>query len=244
MADSGHVSNLVSLKKARDIATGWGASYQPANPDLDLAAMVAQCTAAEALLNDVQAKKTPYRNATAAADDGFDPLSRLTTRIQKAAKASGSPASFLDDLDTPARKIKGMRAKKKKADDPSTPVDESKESVSASQMSRQQRIENLDEMITLLQSQTLYNPNETELKTATLKTLSADLQALVDNISTTFVAFSNSLAARDDGFYTDTASVINTGRMFKAYVESAFARNSTEWNQVKGLKFTDYKRTK
>jgi hypothetical protein len=42
MAESGHVVNLNNLKKARDFATGWGAAYQPSNPDLDIAAMSAE----------------------------------------------------------------------------------------------------------------------------------------------------------------------------------------------------------
>jgi len=47
MAESGHVVNLNNLKKATDFATGWGGSYQPSNPDLDIGAMktlaVARC---------------------------------------------------------------------------------------------------------------------------------------------------------------------------------------------------------
>jgi len=57
----------------------------------------------------------------------------------------------------------------------------------------------------------------------------------VDAISTTFVPFSNALASRDDVFYTNAANVYKTGTFFKTYVESAFGRNSVEWNQVKGL---------
>ena len=201
-------------------------------------------TDAEAQLDSVQTQKTPYRNATAAADDAFAGLSKLVVRVQKAAKASGAPASFLDDLETPARKIKGLRATPAVQDDPNTPVDESKQSVSASQMSRQQRIEHLDEMRSLLESQPLYTPNEVELQTGSLKTLGADLQTKVDTILTTFVPFSNALASRDDVLYTNAANVFKTGSLFKTYVEAAFGRNSTEWNQIKGLEFRDLKRTK
>ncbi len=60
MAESGHVINVNNLKKARDFATGWGATYQPSNPDLDVAAMSLLVTAAEAELDSVQTQKTPY----------------------------------------------------------------------------------------------------------------------------------------------------------------------------------------
>ncbi len=35
MAESGHVVNVANLKKARDMATGWGGKYQPSNSQLD-----------------------------------------------------------------------------------------------------------------------------------------------------------------------------------------------------------------
>ena len=243
MAESGHVVNVNNLKKARDFATGWGGKYQPSNSQLDVGKMTTLVTDAETQLDSVQVTKTPYRNATAAADDAFAGLSKLTVRVQKAAKAGGAPASFLDDLETPARKIKGLRATPAVQDDPNTPVDESQQSVSASQMSRTQRIEHLDEMRSLLESQPLYKPNENDLKTASLQALSADLQTKVDTISTTFVPFSNALGSRDDVLYTNDANVYKTGTLFKTYVEAAFGRNSTEWNQVKSLEFRNYKRT-
>ncbi len=244
MADSSHVKNLENLKKERDFALGWGANYQPSHPDLDPAAMTALILSAEGMLNNVQDNRTPYRNATAACEDGFLLLTPLAQRIRRAAKASGCPQSFLDDLATPIRKILGYRAKPKKKDDPDTPVDESKDSVSASQLDRQSRIEHLDEARSLLESQSLYKPNETDLKTASIKVFSADLQAKVDAISATFVPFANSLDDRDDVFYINATNVYNTGTLFKEYVLAAFGRNSNEWNQVKGLQFRNLKRVK
>lgn len=46
----------------------------------------------------------------------------------------------------------------------------------------------------------------------------------------------------DDVLYDNDTNVLKTGRSFKAYVESAFGRNSPEWNLIKGLKFEDFRR--
>ena len=243
MAETGHVINVGNLQKAIVFATGWAGNYKPSNAALEIGAMSALAVAAEAELDSVQTQRTPYRNATAAAADAFAGLRNLTVRIQKSAKSQGCPASFIEDLDTPARKIKGLRATPAVQDDPNTPVDESKQSVSASQMSRQQRIEHLDEMRSLLESQPLYKPNETELQTASLQALAVDLQAKVDAVTSTFAPFSNALASRDNVLYTNAANVYKTGTLFKAYVESKFTRKSNEWNQIKGLEFRDLKRT-
>lgn len=244
MAETGHVLNVSNLKKAKDFAAGWGAAYQPSNPDLAIAAMSALAVAAEAMLDDVQVKKAPWRSATAACDDAFEVLTPLAQRIRRTAKASGCPQSFLDDLATPIRKILGYRAKPKKKDDPNTPQDESKQNNSAAQTSRQQRIEHLDEARALLEGQPLYSPNEADLKTLAIKNFSSNLQANVDAISTAFVPFSNSLDARDAVLYDDPTNVYKSGTAFKAYVEGAFGRNSGEWNQVKGLEFRNLSRTK
>jgi hypothetical protein len=104
-------------------------------------------------------------------------------------------------------------------------------------MSRTQRIENLDSLISLLRSQTLYVPNERELKVETLLALSADLKAKTAAVQTTFIALSNARVARDAIFYTDKTGLVAVGKLFKEYVGS-FGRKSPEWNQIKDLEFT------
>ncbi len=243
MAETGHIKNVENLGKARDFATSWGAAYQPSNPNLAIVAMTALIASAEGGIDGVQTQKTPYRNATAACEDAFEPLSKLTTRVMKSLKASGVPESVSDDAETYSRKIQGRRKTEAKEDDPSTPdVDESDASHSASQMSRSQRIENLQNLRMLLEAQALYAPNEVDLQTNTIKDLENDLTAKTQAVGTTFVAFSNSMADRDDVLYLNDENVVATGRLFKTYVEAAFSRNSTEWNQVKDLEFRDLRR--
>lgn len=243
MAESGHVVNVENLKTARDFAVSWGANYAPSNPLLVVASMSALITSADAALDDVIVKRTPWRNATADADDVFDPLSKLVTRIMKMLRGSGASESVIEDAETYARKIQGRRAEPKPPDDPSTPGDESAVSISASQMSRDQRIENFDKLIDLLESEPLYDPNEVDLQTATLNTLSNDLKTKTNGVGTTFVPYSNSLAGRDDVLYLNDNNVVKVGKLFKIYVEAAFGRTSTEWLQIKGLEFRDYRRT-
>ena len=243
MGETGHIKNLENLGIAIDFATSWGVKYAPSNPMLDIAAMSAKLSAGEAEMDTVQTNKTPYRNATAACEDAFDPLSKLTTRIMKTMKASGIPESVQEDAATYARKIKGQRKTPKVVDDPATPdVDESDKSHSASQMSRTQRIENFDALRSLLSSQPLYAPNENDLKNNALKGYSDDLKLKVAAVGDTFVPYSNSMASRDDVLYKDTDSVFQIGRLFKIYVEGAFTRNSSEWAQIKNLEFRDLRR--
>lgn len=242
MSEQGHAKNLEHFKSARAYAVSWGAKYVPSNPLLLLTNFNSIITAAEPALADVIAAKTPYRNSVAAAQDAFLPLSELITRVMNALKASGVPASIFEDAKTYSRKIKGQSKTPKPKDDPNTPnFDESEKANSTSQMSRTQRIEYLDALISLLIAQTLYAPNEVELKTVTLSALSADLKAKTQAVQTTFIALSNKRAARDAIFYTKGTGLVDVGRLFKDYVES-FGRKSPEWNQVQPLEFKEIKR--
>ena len=237
MAETGHAKNLEQLKFARDFAISWGAKYSPSNSLLVLANINKIIDNAEPSLDDVITAKTPYRNATAEAQDTFDPLSELITRVMNGLKVSGVPASILDDAKTYSRKIKGQRKTPKPRDDPNSPnFDESEKANSASQMSRTQRIENLDALISLLESRPEFAPNEDELKTATLSALSAILKAKTGTVQTAFVELSNKRANRNAIFYKDGTGLVNVGNLFKRYIES-FGRNSAEWNQIKDLKF-------
>jgi hypothetical protein len=243
MAESGHIKNVENLRRARDFGSGWGGSYQPSNAMLDIGAMTALLAGADGVIDGVQSATTPYRNATAACEDAFDLMSPLTTRVMKAAKSMGIADSVMEDAQTFSRKIKGQRKTPAKKDDPSTPdIDESKESHSASQMSRTQRIEHFDNLRFLFEAQPDYKPNEVDLKTDSLKTYSDGLKDKMTTINSTFVPYSNSLASRDDILYINNENVVKTGRLFKTYVEGAFGRSSTEWQQVKGLEFKDMRR--
>jgi hypothetical protein len=243
MSEQGHAKNLEHFTTGRNYAVSWGAKYAPSNPLLALTFMNAKIAAAESVADELQETRTPYRNATAAAQDAFAPLSELITRVMRALKVSGVPASFIEDAKTYARKIQGRRAAPAAQDDPNTPdVDESAASHSASQMSRTQRTEALDALNLHLESNTLYKPNETPLKLATLKSVSIDLKGKTEAVQTTFVPYSNKLGERDEIYYEEAEGIVTIGSLFKDYVLAAFGRDSAEWNQVKDLKFKTYKR--
>ena len=238
MSEKGHAKNLENLKKERDFALSWGAAYAPTNPVLLLTNLNAVIAAAEAVADDLQAARAPYRNATAAAEEAFEPLSKRVTRVMNALAVSGVSANVVEDARTYARKIQGKRATPAAVDDPATPdVDESQQSHSASQMSRTQRIENLDALVLTLETQTTYNPNEPELKLEALQDLSADLKTKTQAAQTAFVAFSNALGDRDEIYYADATGVVTIGNLFKKSVQAAFGSDSVEYNQVKGLEF-------
>lgn len=243
MAETGHAKNLENFKKDRDFAVSWGAAYTPSNPLLRVSNLNAIIAASETSSDTVQTARTPFRAATAAAEDSFAAVNERMTRVRQTLKASGARASTLADADTYFRKIKGKRASKAVVDNPATPaIDESDASHSASQMSRAQRIESLEALILLLEAETLYNPNEADLTTAALNALLDDLRAKTDAVQSAFVPYSNALAARDQIYYADATSLVAVASLFRAYVQAAFGRNSSQWAQIKDQEFRKYRR--
>jgi hypothetical protein len=244
MAETGHAKNIENLKKARDFAASWGSKYAPTNPILTVASMTALIDSSDNVTDAVQITKTPYRNATSECDEVFAPIGKLSTRIVKGLEASGVSALVIEDAKTYSRKIKGQR--KTAVPKPVAPADlavtESPTTHSVSQMSRVQLIEHLDSLRLLAEAQDLFQPNETDLKSNALHDYSDDLKAKTQAVGIAFVNFSNALKDRDDVLYDNDVNVVATGKLFKVYVEAAFGRNSSEWNQIKNITFKDYSR--
>ena len=237
MSEQGHIKNLENFKKEHHFAVSWGAKYAPTNTLLDIDKMATQIAVAETSMDAIITARTPYRNNVAAAQDAFAPFNELVTRIVNAMKGAGIAASVIEDAKTYTRKIKGQRKTPKPKDDPNSPdFDESEKANSVAQLSRTNRIENFEALLDLLGSQSLYNPNESDLKLTALSAYLADLKAKTEAVQESFVNLSNKYADRDAVFYDEETGIVAVGTLFKRYVES-FGRNSAEWNQVKGLKF-------
>ncbi|MCD9188390.1 MAG: hypothetical protein LUM44_18375 [Pyrinomonadaceae bacterium] len=237
MSEQGHAKNLELFKKEHHFAVSWGAKYAPTNELLALNAMLAQITAGENILSEIIASRTPYRNATAAAQDAFERLGPLMPRIINAMKGAGIEASVIEDTKTYTRKISGQRKTKKPKDDPNSPdFDESEKANSAAQMSRANRIENFEAVISALEAQAAYKPNEDDLKIITLREFLTELRQKNEAVQDTFITLSNKRAERDALFYTPGTGIVAVGNLFKRYVES-FGRNSAEWKQIKDFEF-------
>lgn len=237
MSEQGHAKNLENFKKEYHFAVSWGTKYAPTNLLLELAAMRAQFERGETLLSEIIDLRTPYRNAVAAAQDAFERLNPLMPRLVNAMKGAGVADSVIEDLKTYTRKVTGRRKTPKPKDDPNSPdFDESEKANSAAQLSRTARMENFEAIISLAESQAVYNPNENDLKIVTLKAFLAELKAKTEAVQDTFIALSNKRAERNALFYAPDTGIVEVGGLFKRYVES-FGRNSAEWRQVKNLRF-------
>lgn len=238
MSETGHSKNVAQFAQLVSIVSGFGVNYKPSNLSIELTKLQNKLTTSQSSITAVEPLDSAETLVINDRQTAFAPLSSLVTRVVNAAAVSVNDQLFSNDLRTIARKLQGKRATPKVKDDPLTPdVDESKQSISASQMSYDNRVANFSAFITLLESSGSYSPNETALQTATLKTMLTDLQAKNTAVVNASTAAKTSRIARDEVLYNDTNGIVTLANLVKKYVKSVFGADSPQYKQLTALKF-------
>jgi hypothetical protein len=244
-SETGHAKTVANFEQLTIDCTALGTTYNPSNPVIKLTALTAQLTAGKNAIAAVNAAQAANTNAIAARDVVFSPLSKLSTRILNSLKASGTTLQVDESAQSLVRKLQGRRATAKLTDEEKKTAEAAGKSVteiSSSQMSFDNRIDNFDKFIKLLTSVTLYAPNETDLKVATLTTTLADLKAKNLAVVNSETALSNARIARDKILYDDNTGMVDISVDVKSYVKSIYGATSPQYKQISKLKFTNRKK--
>ena len=239
--ETGHAKNVANFEDLISFCTGYGASYNPSKSAIKLLALNTGRTDAANTLAAVNTAHQPWSNAVNAREIVFEPLSKLITRVVNALDASDVTKQVVDNAKTIARKIQGKRATPKNTTaptDPAAPVEENSKNISASQMSFDNRIANMDKLIQLLSAQTGYVPNETDLTTAALTTFLTNMRTTNTTAINAFTPLSNSRIERNKTLYQAETGLVDVAGDVKKYVKSVFGGTSPQYKQVSGLKFT------
>lgn len=237
-SEKGHAKNLTNLDEIVFYASSFGEMFNPSKPTIKLAALTALSTSARNALNEVNNALGAYKLATDAREVAFNPLSKLSTRILNALKATDTTPQVVESANSFIRKIQGKRSTPKKTDEELAAAKaagkETKE-VSSSQMSFDSRLENFDKLIRLLSQIPQYTPNETDLKVETLTTLFNSLKSKNNAVMAAEAALSTARGARDTIFYTPKTGIVDIAADTKAYVKSVFGTSSVQFKQISGL---------
>jgi hypothetical protein len=162
-------------------------------------------------------------------------LRSLSTRLINALESTDASKEKVDDAKGFNRKMQGQRASKKEEPvDPNVPAPKT---ISSSQQSYDQMIQHFDGMISVLDSEPTYTPNENELKITALQTKLQELKDTNDQVANAYTAVSNTRIERNKTLYKDDSGLVDTAVEVKKYVKSVFGATSPEFGQIKGLKF-------
>jgi hypothetical protein len=239
-SESGHAKNLANFEKLISYCAGYGADYNPSNENTKLEALNTLLTNSRLAADKVNLALPLYSNATAARDAAFKPLSKFVTRILNALKATTTTKQVDENARTLVRKIQGRRANPKLSpEEKKTLTDQGQETkeISSSQLSFDNRLENLDKLIKLLEAIPQYNPNEKELKITALKTFLAGLQKTNKDVIAATTSLSNARIERNNIMYSDITGLTDIAQDVKAYVKSLYEASSPLFKQVSGLEF-------
>jgi len=242
-SDASLAKNVTNFETLISIVTSLGATYNPSKDSLKLPALQTLLTAANestiAFKNAESVKSTAVDNRQLA----FDPTGTFFTRVNNALKASNSTAQADETAKTIFRKLQGRRASAKLTEEQKAALlAEGKEvnQISTSQMGYDDKVENLESLISFLQTVPEYNPNEEELKITTLQTLLADLRAKNITATQAHIAVETARGARKTLQNTPNTGLVDVANDVKSYIKSVYGVKSTEYKLVSKLRFVKF----
>lgn len=234
-SEVGHAKNVANFQDLIAFVEGYGPNYNPSKDRLKLPELQNLYTEANESLNNVTAKNTNYNNAVNDRVEAFQDLRSLSTRVVNALEITDAPDEKIKDAKGFNRKIQGKRASK--SETPVDPNDPAPKTISSSQQSYDQLIQHFQGLISVLESEPSYAPNETELQVATLQTKAQDLESKNQKVATAYTAISNARIERNKKLYKEDEGVVDTAGEVKKYVKSVYGATSPEYGQIKGISF-------
>ncbi|GGE47909.1 hypothetical protein EV200_104167 [Pedobacter psychrotolerans] len=242
--ETGHAKNVANFETLITYLTSYGAVYNPSNTKINLSSLNQKAESARFITKQVNELIATSSSAIAARAEAFEPLSKLSTKIFNALKASNLTASIIDNAATNHRKLQGRRAtailteeQKQQLAASGTPVNQ----ISASQQSFDSKLDSLDKQVQLLKTIPQYAPNETELKFETLVALQNDL--LLKNRDVIFknAELNNARLNRDKILYHPDHGMVALAVDAKNYSKSIFGTTTPQYKQISGISFRNIK---
>ena len=235
-SEVGHAKNVANFQDLIEFVTGYGATYNPSKNSLKLPQLVAIKATAETKLTDVISKNTAYNNKVNERMVAFSNLKSLSTRLVNALQTTDATTQTINDAKTFNRKMQGKKASASQT--PTDPNAPAPKTISTSQQSYDQLIQHLAGLKSVLEEESSYTPNETDLQVATIDAKIADLTAKNTAVSTAYTNISNSRISRNETLYTSDNGIFETASEVKKYIKSVFGASSPQYNQVSGIKFS------
>ena len=234
--ETGHAKNVANLSDLISFCTGYGPTYNPSKASIKLASLNTLLADAQTTINEVNIQNTAYNNAVNTRILAFKNLKPLSTRIVNALSATDATTETIKDAKTVNKKVQGQRATAIPTQtDPNLPAPAT---ISTSQQSYDQLIQHLDRMLTILNAEPTYTPNEADLQIATLTAYQNTLITANNNVTATYTDISNARITRNTTLYKKTTGLYDIAMSVKDYVKSVFGSTSPQYKQISKIQFT------
>jgi hypothetical protein len=241
ISEAGHAKNLANFEKLISVCTGFGAAYNPSRNAIKLAALSTLATTTRTQLDAVNATLTAHNKAITDRQEAFKPLKTLSTRIVNGLGATEARKQLKEDAAAINKKIQGTSTKSsasaQKAAAAATEGEPAPKTISTSQQSFDSLVEHFAKLVTLLQSEPLYAPNEADIKVAALSTYLGTLRATNKAAKEAENPIEKARIARNKTLYTPDTGLCDIALAVKSYVLSVFKAKSPEYKMVSIIPF-------
>lgn len=231
-----HVKTADAFARLIDFCSGYGGTYNPGRPTLQLTNMVNKLKEARRALDQLIVSRAQYDAAVNARKQEFDKLPKLMASVMRFLESTGASAETLADARQYVKQVSGRSSRKKENGEATT--DTVIPAVrSTLQLAYASKVDSFARLVQTVEAEPLYTPMESHLTTEVLRRRLAVLRDLNQKVSLAKVVWSNALIGRDQVLYAQSTSMIETGRAVQRYVRAIFGLNSPQYAQVKSLKF-------
>ena len=232
-----HVKNVESYSRLVDICTGYGGKYNPGHPNLQVESLLNALNGAKQALEAVRLAKTQFDREVNSRKQGYAKLPSLATSILRTLSDYGASAETMDDARYFVRQIRGYK-NNDRAPLPSSTGEVAKARRSLLQQSYASRADHFSKLVLAVQAEPLYKAKEVMLTKAGLIRKVEELASLNSKVSVAKVAWTNARVERDRILYQEQSSLLALQRGAKNYAYAVFGPTSTEYLQLRALKFT------
>ena len=234
-SETGHAKNIANLNLLISNITALGTVYKPSNSKIQLSNLQDIYSNAFSQQENVNNLVAPYSLAVDAREAIFKPLNRDLSKLRKAYRSTEDVTQIqMEDLMTIIRKLKGIR--KTKITDSTDPND-AQTNYSISQLSYDQRTNNMDPLISLLQNTPNYNPNEKEYQVKTYQDRKAQMLASTQAVADAFIPLNNARSLRNNTLYNAEDNLIDIANTAKDYVFTILDTDSSQYNAIARIRF-------
>lgn len=214
-----------------------GEKYNPSMESMKVAALKSLLTSAQSSITAVDTAKVNLIRMVNARQKAFSTIAGVATRIVNMLVAADASPQLIEDVKRYRDKLVSRRAKKTIKPEDSTntmePADTSRGPVSY--LDFESRAVNFGTIISLIQAEPLYNPNEEAFSIVGLKSLLSSLRNASNAVYDAQVNLRNARLARRMALYGDTG-LYGASMRVKKYILFVFGARSEQHRMFTGIK--------
>lgn len=231
--ETGHAINVANFKELIAFAESLGADYTPPVEELKTNMLRKQALLLDDALQAVNDAQANNKKAIYERQINYENINSLASRVGAMLNVLSVEPKTIKDARSIISKIVGSNTKKAAvvANSEALPT----KTVSTSQMSFEQRKNNFEKLIALVQAEPKYKPNDRDLEIETLQNYVKSLGESITRVLETEKVLDIARQKRDDLLYIEQIGAVVVGLRLKEYIKSKYSAKSSEYKRVQSI---------